>query len=265
MITSSGTNNYAIYIIDSTSFLFIQTDAVEAVSGVAELQDAQVYSSLSSTFSFLIEPPVVIYAGNPSPLDDHVQIGKLNFEASGTFGGTRDDDHVTGTYVLSQSGINGRGVMQMTSDDNRIYFFYMVSASRMFILQAFTYSQTQRVSPATGEGDVQTGSPYGVATLTGTYAMAVSNLAQNATNLTWLSMDGTGSVEGVSDLSGEGVVSSTVLSDALFVTTPTTFGNGDLQMNNPAGIIDYLFYLVSPEQAWVVGLNPPLDGSLEKQ
>ena len=265
MINSSGTSNYALYVIDSTRFIFLQTDSIEAVSGVAEQQTVQTYSTLSDTYSFMFEPPAVVYAGNPSPIDDHVQSGKLNFNTSGTLGGTRDGNQITGQYALSQFGINGRGQMQMTGDDNRIYFFYMVSPQKMFVLQAFTYSQTQRVSPAIGEADEQTGAPFSVATLTGTYGLETYNLAQNATNLAWLTMDGTGGVDGVSDFSQGNAVSSVVVSNPVFITIPTVYGNGDVEMKTPSGTIDYLFYLVSPQEAWVVGLNPPLDGTLVQQ
>jgi len=264
-ITASGTTNYAVYVVNSTEMVFVETDSTTSVSGVAELQTVQTYSDLADNFSFLIDPPVVLYTGNPAPLDDHVQIGKFNFDTSGTLGGTRDGSPITGTYALSQLGINGRGQMQVSGDGLRIYFFYMVSPTKMYILQAFTYSQIQRVSPCTGEAEAQTGSPYSVATFNGDYALQTYNLAQDATSLVWLSMNGTGSVEGVSDVAQNGTVSSTALSSAAFLTVPTVMGNGDLEMENQGGVVDYLFYLVSPQKAWLVGQNPPLDGTLERQ
>jgi Bacterial Ig-like domain (group 2) len=264
-ITASGTTNYAVYVVNSTEIIFVETDSVTAVSGIADLQTVQTYSTLTDNYSFLIDPPVVLYTGNPAPLDDHVQIGKFNFDASGTLGGTRDGSQITGTYALSQFGINGRGQMQVSGDGLRIYFFYMVSPTRMFILQAFTYSQKQRVSPCTGEAEAQSGFPYSVATFNGNYALQTYNLAQNATSLVWLSMNGTGSVEGVSDVAQNGTVSSTELNSAAFLTVPTVMGNGDLEMENQGGVVDYLFYLVSPQKAWLVGQNPPFDGTLEQQ
>jgi hypothetical protein len=263
MITSLGTSNYALYVVDATKFIFIQTDTVEAASGVAELQTVQTYSNLNNSFSYLIQPPVVVEAGNPSPYEDHVQMGKLIFQTAGTLSGTQDEARITGTYSVSESGINGRGQMQLTGFDDRIYFFYMVSPAKMFVLQAFTYSTTQRISPATGEADAQTGAPFTVAALTGSYALATHNLAANATDLAWISLNGSGGGTAISDLAQNGSVSSMVVETPV-VTVPVTTGDGDLQLANQDGTLD-LFDLVSPQQAWVVGLNPPLAGSLQQQ
>jgi hypothetical protein len=275
LIDGSGTYNYALYVVNASESFFLETDAAPAtaVLGVAELQSAQSYSNLAGTFAYLIDQPVVVKPTIPQTVVKEGQLGDLSLTAPNTVSGVLNDDSVTGSYVTNYGAINGRG--QITTcgsgqtcteaSDQHTYFYYMVSPSRMLILQAFAYDNYPQYSPAVGEADVNAQTPYSVASLSGTYVLQSHEGSGAADALMLLSFDGAGDIRGVVDQSQVGGVSSTVIGSPQFVLTPTAQGNTVISLTTPAATQNYYFYLYSNSNAFLGSVATPLDGTLVQQ
>jgi len=272
---ASGTYNYALYVVDATKSYFIETDTdpATAVLGVAELQTAQAYGSVAGTFAYLIDQPVVVKPNIPQTVVKEGQLGDMVLTAPSALSGVLNDDLVNGTYLNNYGGINGRGQISTCGSgqtcteptDQHIYFYYMVSASRMLILQAFAYDNYPQYSPAVGEADLTTQTPYSPASVSGNYVLQAHNGNGFADGLMLLTFDGAGDVDGVVDLAQVGSVSSTVVGSPQFLLTPTPEGNMVISLSTPAATQNYYFYLYSNSNAFLGGAVTPLDGTLTQQ
>jgi uncharacterized protein YjdB len=272
---SSGTYNFALYVVSASESYFIETDAgpATAVLGVAELQTPQSYSSVAGTFAYLVDQPVVVKPTIPQTVVTEGQLGDLELTAPSALAGVLNDDSVTGTYINNYGGINGRGQIstcgsgQTCSEptDQHTYFYYMVSASKMLMLQAFAYDNYPQFSPAVGEADLTVQTPYSVASLSGNYVLQAHNGNGFADGLMLITFDGAGDINGVVDLSQVGTVSSTVIGSPQFVETPTAQGNTVISLSTPAATQNYYFYLYSNSNAFLGGAVTPLDGTLQQQ
>ena len=271
LINSSGTTNYAFYVVDSTRINFVQIDAApaSAVAGVAELQSPHNYAptALTSSFAFLLDRPAVTVSGQNFTFADYEQIGSYSFDSSDQVTGIRNWESVNGAATFTGQG---RGALTTnltgatgSNQDYRAYSFYMVSPTKMYLLQTYALPTVSALTPETGEADLQTDMPYSEATLKGAYVLQAYNLSTDATSLMLLEFDGSGGIQGIVDLASAKAIGSTEIGPAQFVTQPK--GSGFLQVQigigNQALLSD--FYLISNQQAWAGALNPPLDGSLQ--
>lgn len=273
LINAAATASYAFYVIDSTKMSFIETDAAGAVTGVAELQTDQVYhaANLSGNFAFLLDQPTILQNAELNYFNFE-QIGRYDFDGAGGMGGLRDGESMSGAYQVSNTGVNGRGVLQtqgvmpsQSFTDQRAYIFYMVSPTKVFLLQAYSLPSASTLTPATGEADLQSGTPYGSSTLSGSYTLNAFDLTTPVESLMLLNFDGTGVLEGLADVSQNGSVVSTLLSNPHYLYTPEVSGFTAIELTSPVGTQDYEFFLVSPQMACSGTLTPPTDGSLEEQ
>jgi uncharacterized protein YjdB len=275
--TASATTNYVLYLVDSTKFYLLQIDAAAvsstALTGMAELQSAQTYdaATLNGNYSFLVERPVIAAAGQVLSQNEFAEIGNLAFDGVGTVSGNRNHVGISGSFTVSTNGVNGRGSLNTcpstgTCDDQRLYSIYLVSPSKMFVLETYTYPNWESSNPVTGEADLQTGTPYSDATLVGTYAVqSAEPIAVYAQSLLWLTFDGTGNIVGISDASISGQVSSSVVGNAFYLYPANLAGAEEIELTTAQGTQDFVLYLVSPQSAWIHALNPDLDGSLDQQ
>jgi hypothetical protein len=271
--SSLGTSNYAVYVIDSTEMYFIEMDAApaNAVLGLAVLQTAQSYptSSLSGDYAFLIDQPVQVNGGNLNYFDFE-QIGRFNLDGSGNLGGLRNGESITGGYNLNNNRLNGRGMLStqgtmggQTTTDDRLYIFYAVSPSRFFILQCFSQNASNLTAPV-GEADLQTGTPYSMATLFGTYSLTTFDMTMQTESLMWLNFGGQGSIQGLADIGAPGTAASTVIADSQFLAAPETTGFTSLQLGTSMGMQQFDLYLASPSAAFM-GTDTPTYGQLDQQ
>jgi hypothetical protein len=275
LIDGSGTYNFAMYVVDSTKSYFIETDAGPAIAvlGVTELQTPQSYGSVSGTFAYLIDQPVVVRPNIPQTVVKEGQLGDLVLTAPSNVIGVLNDDSVTGSYATNYGGVNGRGQIstcgsgQSCSEptDQHTYFYYMVSPTKMLILQAFAYDNYPQYDPAVGEADVITQTPYSVSSLSGNYVLQAHNGDGSTDGLMLVTFDGAGKVGGVVDLSQVGAVSSTLIGSPQYVLTPTPQGNAVISLSTPAATQNYYFYLYSNSNAFLGGVATPLDGTLQQQ
>lgn len=270
-----GATNYAVYVIDPTKLLFIETDAApaNAVLGLAELQTAAVYdvSSLSGYYAFQVEQPVQVNSGTLSYFDFE-QVGRFDLDGAGNMGGVRDGESMSGSYTVSNNNLNGRGMLSTqgtmqghTGTDGRLYVFYVVSPSRLFILQCYGLPLESSLIAPVGEADVQTSAPYSSASLTGVYSMTVFDMTIQTESLMWLDLSGAGNIQGLADTGAMGTATTTVIADPQFSSATDANGLAVLQLTTPAGVLKSSLYLSSPSQAFMGTPNPPTYGLLDRQ
>jgi trimeric autotransporter adhesin len=273
LVSGSGTSNFAFYVVDSTRINLIEIDSApaSAVAGVAELQAAQTYSvaSLNASFAFLLDRPAVAVSGNNFTFADYEQIGFYSFNGSTSVVGTRDWESIVGTVGVTGTG-HGTLTTNLpnataTNQDYRAYSFYMVSPTKMFLLQTGTQPVVASYSPEVGEADLQTGGPYTNASLNGSYALGSYNLASDAAVLMLISYNGTGGITGIADVAASGTINTALIGPAQFSIEPKNSGFLQATMTFNNSSVTYDFFLTSPQQAWVGGANPPLDGTLQVQ
>ena len=272
-VTTSGTSNFAFYVVDSTRINLIEIDAAPAaaLAGVAELQTAQTYSaaSLNGSYAFLLDRPAVTVTGNNFTFADYEQIGFYSFNGGTSVIGTRDWESVVGTVGVTATG---HGTLTTTlsgatgsNQDYRAYSFYMVSPTKLFLLQTGTQPTTAAYSPEAGEADLQTGTPYGESTLNGIYVLQSYDLATDSTVLMLINFNGSGGIRGLADVAQSGIIRTDELGPSQFIIQPKGSGFIQVTIEYNSATLTYDFFLTSNQQAWAGATNPPLDGSLEMQ
>jgi len=275
LASASGSSNYAAYVIDSTKLYLIETDAMpaNAVVGSAELQTAQLYdaSSLNGYYGFQLDQPLQVNAGALNYFNFE-QLGRFDLDGAGNMGGVRDGESMAGLYNVSNNGVNGRGMLStqgtlpgQSNTDFRLYLFYVVSPSKVYMLQCYSLPTASALTPAIGEAVLQTGTPYSTATLTGIYGVSAFDMTAQTESLMWLSMSGGGSIQGIADVGGFGTAVSTVIGNPQFLSAPDSTGFTSMQLTTSAGTQQYAFYMVSGAKAYLGTLNPPTYGSLDEQ
>ncbi len=273
LIGASGASNYALYVISATEIYFIETDAApaNAVLGLADLQTAQPYgtSSLSGNYAFLVDQPVQLNSGTLNYFDFE-QIGRFNLDGNGNLGGLRDGESLSGSYSVSNSVVNGRGTLGtqgtmagQTNADDRLYVIYVISPSRFFILQCCSMNASGLTAPV-GEADIQAGTPYTPASLSGTYSMTSFDMTMQTESLMLLDFTGPGSIQGLADVGGTGMATSTVIANPQILNSLDATGFTALQLTTSAGTHQYDLYLASPGNGFV-GTDTPTYGRLEQQ
>jgi hypothetical protein len=288
LATASGTANYAFYVIASGKINLMQIDAAPstALAGVAEMQSTEVFnvSSVEGGYTFLLEQPAVVGSGGNPDLGEFNKVGFWSFDGEGTLvSGLEDDDKIsnpitglTGEYAVSGL-INGRGTLQDTTPSmlTRTYVFYMVSPSKLYVLESFKDS---KVAPI-GVAERQSDQPYSQATLSGSYALDASEVTETCSEiLMQLMFDAKGGVGGIADWSCKGAVSgcpngpvsSTAVAPLYSPINPNpdpAVGRGVLGIPNSVGAGAYVFYLTNSNRAWILGAPPDsdVDGRLTRQ
>ncbi|HVO79879.1 MAG TPA: hypothetical protein VMT28_04060 [Terriglobales bacterium] len=288
LATASGTANYAFYVINSSKINLIQIDAAPstALAGVAEMQTTEILnlSSVVGGYTFLLEHPAAVRSGANPDRGEFNKAGSWNFDGEGTLvSGLEDDDDnspfnpitdITGTYFVSGM-INGRGVVQDTTPTmlTRTYVFYMVSSSRLYVLESFMGSKLAPI----GVAEQQSEQPYSQATLDGSYALDASEVTETYSEvLMQLVFDGEDGMGGIADWSCNGAaadcpngpVSSTVVAPVYSPFNPNPdpqAGRGVFGIPNSVGASSYVFYLMNSDRAWILGAAADSDGQLTRQ
>jgi hypothetical protein len=278
LTTAAGSADFVIYVVDATrlNFLAIDPSPADAIAGLALLQDSMTFSAatMGGSYPFVIGEPITAPTGGSIPNVEFADFGEYTFDDVSAVTGTRSNVgisggfEVTGTYVLGQYA-NGRGsfttqdcATPTSCNDERTYVFYMISPGKMFLLQDYSASD----NPLVGEADLQASQAFSEASLTGSYVLhAFDPIANDTLSLLWLTMDGTGNIAGIADsVQGTSFVSE-VISNPYYIYDLNSSGTGTIELTTSAGTQDYRLYVVSPQKAWVHGVDPALDGSLDQQ
>lgn len=274
--SANGNANFVLYAVNGSKANLMQLDAgASALAGVTELQTGGPFSNSALTGSFALQlqrPPLV----NENGYDrrEFASIGSYSYDGAGTLSGTRDDANngtsnplvdIAGPYAAS--GQNGRGTLQATSSLNfRAYTFYMVNPARMYMLQTYNSATQGSLNAPVGLGILQISAPYGVGSLSGAFTVDLSDLTVSYTEaLMRMEFDGTGVVDGIADLSINGAISSVVLNATYSIKSGSTTGRGAIVLPAPLGANSYVFYLYSPNNAFLLGINPDAQGNFTAQ
>ena len=117
--------------------------------------------------------------------------------------------------------------------------------------------------------DLQTAISSGA--LSGVYALDASELtASYSEALMAITVDGDGNASGIADVSVGATgapLSSSEVAGASYGDSPNA-GRAILSLPNQVGFQDSIFYLISPQSAWVLGITPDTpaaDGTLTQQ
>ena len=283
LTTASASANFAFYIINANKVILLQTDtgANSALAGVAELQAAQTFTagSLNGGYVFLLDQSVLVGPTLSQDRGEFNQVGHWAFDAVSHVDGTQDEDSFSGNPLTGIMGsyavgalnkINGRGTMtNVTSIGNRSYVFYMVSTSKVYVLETFLGATTGASNAPTGVAEAQSGAPFSQSTLNGSYAVDSSEVAEEYSEaLLQLEFSGAGAISGVADLSVNGVVSCSTVTPVYSSINPNpdpTLGRGVISLPPELGSNDVVFYLRDAKKGFLMGVNPDTDGSITQQ
>ena len=272
LVNSSATSTFAFYVLDSSRINLLQIDSApaSATAGVAELQTVASYSpaTLNGSYSFLLDRPAVTVSGTNFTFADYEQIGFYSFDGSANVIGTRDWESATGTFAVTSTG---HGTLSTTvngtapgNQDIRNYSFYLVSPSKMYLLQTGSLPAAAAYSAEAGEANIQIDTPYAESSLHGAYVLESYNLATDATALMLLQYDGAGHISGLADIAENGTIHTIQVGPALFnLQQNSGFIQVTIGVNGTP--VTYDLFLTSTQHAWVGAAVPPLDGSLTLQ
>jgi hypothetical protein len=255
----SGSSNFIVYVISANKINLIEVDPSPSsvLSGVAEKQASQAFSNST------LAGPGYAFLLNRAPSASRGVfdvIGRAKFDGSGNISAGTEEEVGSGVQNTITGGTynvggDGRGVMQATTNSGiRLYIFYVVNPSRLYMLDEF--------SPwaGTGAADLQF-LTLNNSILSGTYALSGASIGQNDTEVSiWMTADGAGNFHGIADLVANGVPSSVIV-NASYSVTPN--GRTFVQLlPPPVGAQSFILYLVSGNEAKMLGSQPALDGNL---
>jgi hypothetical protein len=283
--TAAGTANYVYYAIDADHLNLIQVDASPstALGGVAELQSGvnSDDTDLTGHYALLMDHPSIQGATRASDRGEFNKIGQFVADGLGNVtSGKQDEDNGTQNPVTVQagshyniSGTDARGTITVNLSDGtaETSVFYMVSPSKLFILQTLNGANPYSTPPV-GVAEITDAGGFSNNTLSGSYALTASELTEDYSEiLMQLVFDGAGNASGIADSSVDGVVSSTPVTFLYTTSINPNTGRGLIGSQDANHSFNYVLYLISPSKAWILGDKgpnldgPDSDGSIEVQ
>jgi hypothetical protein len=258
-LTLGGTtSNFVFYAVQAGNLILLSTDTgAPVLLGYAEEQSGTFNDGTlanNTGYGFLLERSPASGRG----LFD--TIGRIGFNgAGGVNGGAQDevsgaanDPINSGTYSVAS---NGRApVTVVTGDSGTLtYIYYLVTANRAYILE------TNDSYGAAGTADIQSGVTLTDSVLTGNYGFTGVDLSQSqgTSAVVWMSANGQGSVQGIGDVVSGTSVSSVILSGTYSVAV---IGRTVILPSAPVGAESFIFYVVSPNESYMLGVLPSFDG-----
>jgi Putative Ig domain len=159
----------------------------------------------------------------------------------------------TSTYNVDASSGTGRGTATINgvSPAPADYVFYIVSASRMLVLSTDTASTSGLV---TGEMDAQSGGPYSNSSLSSTVVMGADSAVAGGSQvmLGVVTFGGAGNA-GFSVYENNAGTLTTVTGNGTYTAPDATTGR--FTMTPPLGLPGLVGYLISANQAYVIGAD----------
>jgi hypothetical protein len=159
----------------------------------------------------------------------------------------------TSTYNVDASSGTGRGTATINgiSPAPADYVFYVVSASRMLVLSTDTASASGLVM---GEMDAQSGGPYSNGSLSSTVVMGLDSAVAGGSQvmLGVVTFDGAGNAGFSFDENNTGTL-TTVTGNGTYTAPDGTTGR--FTMTPPPGLPGLVGYLISTNQAFVIGAD----------
>jgi Putative Ig domain len=170
----------------------------------------------------------------------------------------------TSTYNIDASSGTGRGTATINgiSPAPTDYVFYVVSASRMLVVSTDTASVSGLV---TGEMDAQSGGPYSNGSLSSTIVMGVNSAVAGGSQVMLGAVTFDGAGNGVFSMDENNAGTLTTVTGNGTYTAPDA-RTGRFTMTPPLGLPGLVGYLISANQAFVIGADSGVTvGSFQAQ
>lgn len=263
---ASGTFGFSFYVVSTNRLLFVSTDFLPALIGVAEKQSGSFSNStLAGNY--------VLYSSGLSPIAITFTAGRFTADGAGSItNGVSDEndgslisptDNFTAIYSVSSTG---RGTLTVTSTVNpsagtETFAFVLVSGQRGF------YLQTDSATLTSGAVLAQQGSSFNNASLEGSYGVRASGFTDVSLIDTagQADLDGLGNVVGTLDINTDIVLTPDVAIDGTYSVAST--GRTTFAITAPDGTSNFRGYIESGSKVLLIGVDFDniVIGTLEKQ
>ena len=253
---------YNFYVVSQGSAKFIGTDAVKQVAGYTVLQDVNASynaAALSGNYAFLLAGsapggPIVTVANFVADGNGNITSGVLDenlngvpssspFQLSGT---------IAGKYTVAP---NGQGTITFaTSGRAYTLLFYMGETGNNSIA---VLQETDSGIASDGAFASQQGAPFTLASLQGNYALETSSISAAAlqVNSGQIGSNSAGKIiSGVIDSNTGGTTIALDQAATGIYSAPAATGRFTLTLT--AGASNYVGYIVSPTQIYILGIQP---------
>ena len=255
-------------VVSSSLARFIEFDGTAAGKGVIEKQDPSAFSltALNGDYAFLLDG---LDCAPGAPCAESMSAtGRFTANAGAFSQGIVDVNHQS-TVHLNQSlggsysvGSNGRGTADfVTPEGTWNTVFYVISASKLRVVG-------MNIFPVLlGTAQRQSGGPFTNASLAGDYVFGLTVTSPVRpepvilVNAGWTHADGAGALSnGLFDVNGG---AGDVLSSVGFQGTYSVESNGRVTgaIITSAATADWVFYLVSPRELYMMQVDPSTPSS----
>jgi hypothetical protein len=250
------------YVVSLGSAKFVGTDTVKQVTGYTSTQDPNASfntAALNGSYAFLLAGSAaggpIATAGNfVANGNGNITSGVLdeNLNGSSTSSVFQTTGASAGTYTV---GSNGQGTLTFkTTARTYTFVFFMgeVGSGSAAVIQ-----ETDTGIASNGNFSFQQGAPFALASLQGNYAIETSGVSAAALQVTTgqFGSNGAGTiVSGVIDTNTGGT--TLALGQAATGTYSTPAATGRVTITLTAGALNYVGYIVSPSQIYILGIQP---------
>jgi hypothetical protein len=250
------------YVVSRGSAKFIGTDTVKQVGGYTSTQDPNASfnaAALNGNYAFLLAGSA---AGGPI-----ATVGNFVLDGNGNITSGVLDENLNGvpsSLVFQTSGTNagkytvtpsGQGTLTFnTTGRTYTLVFYLgeVGSGSTAVLQ-----ETDAGITSDGNFSFQQGAPFNLASVLGNYAMDTSGTSGAAlqVNTGQFGSNGAGTiVSGVIDSNTGGT--TLALGQAATGSYSAPAATGRMTLTLTAGALNYIGYIVSPSQIYILGIQP---------
>jgi hypothetical protein len=250
--SSQGTSYFAFYAISNTKIAIVSTDSA-SLAGWAEMQQGTFStSSLTGNYVFLLSgsSPVSGDSMNPDTGYAH-EVGEVVLDGKGNINGIFDlnessfvvtAEGLSGSYNIASNGQGQAAVQDAYAPDT--FDLYMISPNKAYLID------TGGENVMAGYLLMQQGGPFSNSSFAGPYAYLDFGAAQTIWYIDVGQMTASGGViSSWAEYNGDGG-----FSQGGTITQPIqTNGRGVVNLGTQVG--NFAFYLISPSQAAMVGID----------
>jgi hypothetical protein len=249
--SSQGTSSFAFYAISNIKMAIVSTDAAN-LAGWAEMQQGTFStSSLTGNYVFLLSGSSPV-SGDSMNAWSAYEVGEIVLDGNGNINGIFDlnessfviaAESLSGSYNITSNGQGQAAVQDAYAPDT--FDLYMISPNKAYVID------TGGENVMVGYLVMQQGGPFSNSSFAGQYAYLDLGAAQTI----WY-------VDVGEMTASSGVISSWAeynadggFSQGGTITQPIqTNGRGVVNLGPEVG--NFAFYLISPSQAAMVGIDP---------
>ncbi|HTC65240.1 MAG TPA: hypothetical protein VK709_20535 [Candidatus Saccharimonadales bacterium] len=261
------------YVTSAGSAKFIGTDTVKQVAGFTSTQDPNASfntAALNGGYTFLLSGtatggPIATVGNFVADGNGNVTSGELDENLNGvaTSNVFQTTGTSAGTYTVNP---NGQGTLTFkTAARTYTLVFYLgeVGSGSTAVVQ-----ETDAGITSDGNFNFQQGAPFTLSSLVGNYAMETSGVSSSAFQVS----SGQFGSNGAGTIVSGGIDSNTggttlTLGQAVSGTYSAPAATGRVTLTLTAGALNYVGYIVSPTQVYILGIQPGelAEGTLLRQ